>query len=343
MAQDFFSHQEANQIARKVAANFIQRKIEGSDKYGNNYEVELTYEALIYLGICGDKIESYLKSEGMLDPSFAKDWIYQEFHDAAYPWFESKGQLSEFKAAYIKTTDKWIKETVRRECGTIVYHGPQVLLGSLIDMLQAYMIRLCRAAVLTNDRKYAEEAVNQYRLYKKELRNPVSGCFHQGKGWLENDATSPSPWSRGQGWILHGLVHCLPLLQSWPDLQEELRDNFEELLIDLLKLQTTSGFWNQLIDRPTESLPDSSGTALITESLILGLKNEYLSGKKYEIAAERAWKVLIQQVDADGFVDQACKGPGTIWKTEPWFNKKAPNGEPHGIFSMLFVCSAILK
>ena len=342
MGKEYFSHQKANQIARIVADNFFQRKIEGSDKYGNNYEVELTYEALIYLGFYDDKIESYLKSEGMLDPLFAKDWIYQEFHDAAYPWFESKGQLSKFKAAYLQSTDKWIKETVRRESGTIVYHGPQALLGSLIDMLQAYMLRLCRAAVLSNDRKYAEEAVNQYRLFKKELRNPVSGCFHQGKGWLENDETSPSPWSRGQGWIVHGLVHCLPLLQSWPDLHEELRANLEELLTDLLKLQTASGFWNQLIDRPTESLPDSSGTALITESLILGLKNEYFTGGKYELAAAKAWNVLIEQVDADGYVDQACKGPGTIWKVEPWLNKRAPNGEPHGIFSMLFVCSAIL-
>jgi rhamnogalacturonyl hydrolase YesR len=336
-------HQEANQIARKVADNFFQRKIEGSDKYGNNYEVELSYEALIYLGLCNEKIESYLKSEGMLDPSFAKDWIYQEFHDAAYPWFESKGQLSEFKAAYLQSTDKWIQEAVRRESGTIVYHGPQALLGSLIDMLQAYMLRLCRAAVLSNDRQYAEEAVNQYRLYKKELRNPISGCFHQGKGWLENDAISPSPWSRGQGWIVHGLVHCLPLLQSWPDLQEELRANFEELLSDLLKWQTASGFWNQLIDRPAESLPDTSGTALITESLILGVKNGYLIGDKYQKSAEQAWEVLKQQVDEDGFVDQACKGPGTIWKIEPWLNTRAPNGEPHGIFSMLFVCNAILK
>ena len=127
------------------------------------------------------------------------------------------------------------------------------------------------------------------------------------------------------------------------DLQEEIRANFEELLIDLLKLQTESGFWNQLVDRPTESLPDSSGTALIAESLLLGLKNGYLSGAKYQAAAEKAWSILIQQVDAEGFVDQACKGPGTIWIEEPWLNKRAPNGEPHGIFSMLFVCNAILK
>lgn len=335
--------QNAIQIARKIADNFFQREIIGSDKYGNNYEVELAYEALIYLDLYLDKIESYLSSEGMLVPSFAKDWIYQEFHDAAYPWFESKGQLSEFKDAYLQTTDKWIKETVRRESGTIVYHGPQSLLGSLIDMLQAYMLRLCRAAVLSNDRQYAEEAVSQYRLYKKELRNPLSGCFHQGKGWLENDEISPSPWSRGQGWLVHGLVHCLPLLQSWPDLHEELRANFEELLTDLLKLQTASGLWNQLIDRPTESLPDSSGTALITESLIIGLKNGYVTGEKYQIAADKALEILIQQVDVEGNVGQACKGPGTIWKVDPWLNTRAPNGEPHGIFSMLFVCSAILK
>ena len=343
MEFDINQFEDAKIIANKIADNFTSRQIKGSDNYGNNYEVELTHEALIGLGLKLDSINSYLEAEGMLNPALAKDWIYQEFHDASYPWFEYHNQLADFKSAYLKITDKWIRETVRRKSGTIVYHGPQALLGSLIDMLQAYMIRLCRAAILANDKTYAEEAVNQYRLYKTELRNPNSGCFHQGKGWLEKDEISPSPWSRGQGWLAHGLIHCIPLLQQWPDLQQELKAYFVDFMDDLIRLQTVHGCWNQLIDRPNESMPDTSGSALITEALVIGVKNEYLTDDKFYHSAVKAWAFLKQQVDEEGFVDQACKGPGTIWKVEPWLNTKAPKGEPHGIFTMLFACKAILQ
>ena len=168
MEFDINQFEDAKIIANKIANNFTSRQIKGSDNYGNNYEVELTYEALIGLGLKLDSINSYLEAEGMLNPALAKDWIYQEFHDAAYPWFEYHNQLADFKSAYLEITDKWIRETVRRKSGTIVYHGPQALLGSLIDMLQAYMIRLCRSAILANDKTYAKEAVNQYRLYRSE-------------------------------------------------------------------------------------------------------------------------------------------------------------------------------
>jgi len=335
--------EEAVVLADKIARNFTNRTIVGSDRYGNNYENELAYEALLSLRLYINTIERYMQSEGMLDVNTAKTWKFQLFHDIAYPWFEYKNQLQDFKAPYVQVTDNWINEVVRRESGTITYYGPQPLLGSLIDMLQAYMLRLCRTAQLTNDQSYAEEAVNQYRLYRTELRNEISGCFHQGKGWLENDTLSPSPWSRGQGWIVHGLVHCLTLVECWPNLHDELLCYLNELLSDLVKLQTESGFWHQLIDRPNESYPDTSGSALIFEAIQISLNKNYITGEKYSIAADKAWNILKQQIDDEGFVDQACNGPGTIWEIEPWLNTKAPKGEPHGIFAMLFACRAILQ
>ena len=330
-------------LAKRVADNFISRNIIGSDDYGNNYEVELAYEALINLDINTDSVYRYLKSETMDNPNTAKSWKYQLFHDVAYPWFESINKLEEFKEAYVSETNNWIEEAVRRESGTIVYYGPQEKLGSLIDMLQAYMIRLFRTANFTNDKKYAEEAVNQYRLYRKELRNVDSGCFHQGKGWLEGDVISPSTWSRGQGWVLHGLVQSIPLSTQWKDLQDELKGYYKEVLLDLLKFQTNDGFWNMLVDSPEESLPDTSGTGLILEAMVLGLKHGYVKGGVYEQSCNNAWEALAGEVDEDGVIDQVSKGPGTIWEVGPWRNTRGTKGEPHGIFSFLFACSALLE
>lgn len=116
-----------------------------------------------------------------------------------------------------------------------------------------------------------------------------------------------------------------------------------EILSDLVKRQSELEFWHQLIERPNESFPDTSGSALIFEALQISLNKSYISGEKFSIAADKARNILKLQIDDEDFVDQACKGPGTIWKIEPWSNSKAPNGEPHGIFAMLFACRAILQ
>jgi len=332
--------EQALALARRIGNDFVSRTITGSDKNGNNYEVELTCEALLLLEMHADWVAAYLTAEKMMDPREAKSWVFQLFHDAAYPWFESTHQLDEFKEAYVAVAERWKNEAVRRESGTIVFHGPQVLRGSLIDMLQAYMLRMCRAAALTGREKLAIEAVDQYRRYRTELRNSCSGCFHQGRGWLENDVLSPSPWSRGQGWVVHGLIHCLPLLERWPALHEELEGYYLEFINDLINWQQPSGFWHQLIDRPDESFPDTSGTALIFEGIQLGINRGILDDLRHVQACDKAWTAISAQVDGRGRVDQACAGPGTIWEVEPWLNKRAPKGEPHGIFSMLFACAA---
>ena len=208
---------------------------------------------------------------GKLEINLESDipWRSQQFHDLAYPWFQHLDELEAYKHIHLATTDAWMKEGPRRRDQSLIHkckHDPS---GSLLDMIQAYCLRLARAAQLSGDRKYVDELIHQFRIYEMSLCDSKSGCYHQGKGWLEDDATSPGAWSRGQGWLLHGMAHCLPLLEAWPDEQQELLDYALALLNTLLPLQGKSGLWHQLIDRPEESCPDSSGSALILEACIL--------------------------------------------------------------------------
>lgn len=334
---------ETREIARRIAEAFTAVL-----RTENSYNNELAMEALLLLVQCGlsgkhaEYVGAYVAGQGLM-PSTVRNWRDQQFHDIGYPWFSFSGRLDQCRESYIACTDAWIKEAARRSNGSIIHNCTHNPVGSLIDMVQAYMIRLGRCAVMTGDVRYVEEAVSQLRAHRAELRDPKSGCYHQGKGWLPDDGLSPAPWSRGQGWIIHGLIHTIPLLRDWPQAQQEYIDAYRELVNDLCALQAASGFWHQLVDEPQESLPDTSGTALIYEAMELGLQQKLLEGSKFKQAAERAWAVLAEQVDEAGVIDQACRGPGTIWKTEPWRNSRAPKGDPHGVFSMLFACAARLK
>lgn len=332
----------AKQPAIRIADAFI-----ASPHDENFYKNELALEALLLLVERGlpqkyrDEVSRYIGIHG-ITPRTVQNWRNQQFHDISYPWFASERRLDEYRESYAACTDTWIQEAVRRPNGSIIHDCTHNPVGSLIDMVQAYMIRLCRCAVLTGNTIYVEEAVSQLRAHRAELRSPESGCYHQGKGWLPHDGLSPAPWSRGQGWMIHGLIHSIPLLEKWPDAQQEFIAAFRELTDSLLALQMESGFWHQLVDEPHESFPDTSGTALIYEALELGLQQNILR-PDVQPAAEKAWNVIAAQVDENGIVDQACRGPGTIWETGPWRNQRALKGDSHGVFTMLFACAARLN
>ena len=326
-------------IALRIAHRFL-----AEDHHENTYNNQLAYEALLllrdHIPDAHQAVQSCIEALGITTDT-AIDWRNQQFHDLPYAWFQCINQLDAHADVFLQTSKRWISEAPRRDNDTIIHNCKHDPVGSLIDMHQAYILRLARAAALSGDNYFISELSTQAKNLRAELRNNESGCYHQGKGWLENDGLSPGTWSRGQGWILHGMVHCLPLLNGWPKAQSSIAYYTEELLEALVPLQGPSGLWHQLIDTPDESFPDSSGSALILEAFILF--QNYKKTDDYQKTINQAWNGLAACVDQDGIVDLACKGPGPIWETEPWRNSPAGKGDPHGVFSMLFACAAMIR
>ncbi len=335
-------------LVRDHASRIALRFMRAQDQ-ANTYNNQLACEALLHLSAHIPSAEAHVAwviDKSAITANCILPWQDQQFHDLAYAWFAYKGELHAYHQAYRQTTDAWIAQTARRHNGAIIHNCSHDPAGSLLDMLQAYCLRLARCANITNDERYITELREQLQLHHQELCDPDSGCYHQGKGWLAQDVLSPCCWSRGQGWLLHGLVHCLPLLRNWPDAHATLMHYTSTLLDALLALQGPSGLWHQLIDEMHDSFPDSSGSALILEAYLLYTNEMELQSccriTKYDDCIAQAWRGLAACVDQDGVVDLACKGPGTIWEDKPWRQTHAPKGDPHGVFSMLFACAALL-
>lgn len=324
-------------LARLIGQRFLARQ-----ETANTYNNQLAYEALLFMtdDIPGvDQQVARVITENKISADHVIPWRHQQFHDLAYAWFQRQQQLEEYQASHLSSTEQWMADGPRRSDRALIHkctHDPS---GTLLDMLQAYAIRLARAAAFTNDKKYIDELMHQFRIHEMVLRDKQTGCYHQGIGWLEHDAISPGTWSRGQGWLLHGMVHCLFLMDPWPEEQQELLDYTLALLNTLAPLQDANGLWHQLIDTPAESFPDTSGSALILEAYTL--TSAYMQDYTYKTVIQTAWSGIAAQVDANGIVDQACKGPGPIWETAPWRNNKAGTDDPHGVFSTLFACAAL--
>ncbi|HUB86324.1 MAG TPA: DUF4861 family protein, partial [Verrucomicrobiae bacterium] len=108
-------------------------------------------------------------------------------------------------------------------------------------------------------------------------------------------------WSRGNGWVMAGLVRMLQYLpMNHPD-----RPRFEQLFKDMadevVSLQQPDGLWcPSLLDPQDYPDKESSGSALFTYSLAWGVNQGLLDREKFEPAVRKGWAALVGCVEADG-------------------------------------------
>ena len=108
-------------------------------------------------------------------------------------------------------------------------------------------------------------------------------------------------WSRGNGWVMAGLVRVLQYLpMNHPD-----RPRFEQLFKDMaekiLACQQPDGLWRaSLLDPASYPAKETSGSGFFTYAFAWGVNQGLLDRAKFEPAIQKAWTALVGCVDADG-------------------------------------------
>lgn len=69
------------------------------------------------------------------------------------------------------------------------------------------------------------------------------------------------------------------------------------------------GLWNQLIDEK-DCWTETSGSAMFTYAMILGVKNGWLDKDEYGLIARRAWLGLCNYLDDNNDLMEVCIGIG---------------------------------
>jgi unsaturated rhamnogalacturonyl hydrolase len=205
---------------------------------------------------------------------------------------------------------------------------------------------MARAGALSHDNAYFAEAARQLRLYRSLVRDPQTGLWHQGRGWINGqpEAISPGVWSRGHGWLLRGLTAALAVMPRDSAEYREMQQTLVELTDALLARQQPSGMWHCLLDRPPTASPaESSGTAMIATALARASREGTLSGDKYRDAARRAFQALPAYVDAAGVVLSVSPGPGPLESETPWLVDSFPPGNDHGTFALMFAAAESVR
>lgn len=199
-----------------------------------------------------------------------------------------------------------------------------------------YMIPLVQVQAFraTGKTVYLDRAALAMASYFDRLQQ-ANGLFFHGEN-------SHFFWGRGNGWMAAGSAELLRALPTDHPRRARVLEGYRKMMAGLLKHQTESGMWRQLIDKP-ESWPESSGTAMFTFAMVTGVKNGWLDGSSYGPAARRAWLALTSLLDENANLRDVCIGTDKGFDEKFYHERPRTTGDLHGQAPMLWTASALLR
>lgn len=181
---------------------------------------------------------------------------------------------------------------------------------------------LAKAGKYTNDPAWFDAALRHFELMRKLCLRP--------DGIYRHSPLDEAAWGRGNAFPLLGLALTLTDLPSTHPAFEPLATAYRQHADRLLPLQSSGGAWRQVVDKP-EAWEEFTCTAMIGWALRRGLNNRWLSGQKYEAAAQRAWYAIQRRTGADGVLIDVCESTGKQKSLVDYFNREALMGkDPRG-------------
>ncbi len=334
-------------IAQQVADQFIQRHnhfASANDAWGN-YTLDLTLESMLlfdyYIGTNNfTPVVNKVMNLRNVKPDDTISYRSQPFCSINHTLYLIT-KNDKYIAPYVYETNKMMAEVGRTVEGAICLTTKKDT-NMLIDYLQEYAGRVAKTGSLTGQEKYYDEAVNQFVLYEKILRNPYNGLWSQGRGWLDNNAElSPGAWSRGHGWLLRGLVTTMMYLPDNSHWQRELQPVLQRVTEALLNVQDSVGMWHQLLDYPFEiSAPETSGTGMIAYYMTQAMNHEYLDRDLIQQPVLKSVRTIKNYVLQDGSITYTCKGPGPLYSVENYIDYIPEPNDEHGAQAFIYAMLA---
>jgi unsaturated rhamnogalacturonyl hydrolase len=158
-------------------------------------------------------------------------------------------------------------------------------------------------AAITGDRKYLTFMDREWDMTTALLYNRKKHLYFRDASYLDQHEKNGEPlfWSRGNGWVMGGIVRVLKELPANSPLRPKFVALLKEMAAEMVSIQGKDGLWRPgLLDADSYPLPEVSGSAFITYALAYGVNEGILDRAKYWPAVQKAWAGMITHVYADG-------------------------------------------
>ncbi|MGH9599905.1 MAG: glycoside hydrolase family 88 protein, partial [Terracidiphilus sp.] len=125
----------------------------------------------------------------------------------------------------------------------------------------------------TGDKKYDDFMVRQWDITTKLLYDPTIHLYSRDATFLNKHEKNGQKlfWSRGNGWVMGGIVRVLQELPKDSPLRPQFVAQLQQMSAEMLSIQGKDGLWRPgLLDAASYPLPELSGSGFITYALAYG-------------------------------------------------------------------------
>jgi rhamnogalacturonyl hydrolase YesR len=156
---------------------------------------------------------------------------------------------------------------------------------------------------ITSDRRYLDFMNREWWITSNLLYDPEQHLYSRDATFLDKHEANGAKvfWSRGNGWVMAGLVRVLKVMPAdYPDRQRYVTQ-FQQMAKALASIQGADGLWRPgLLDAAAYKLPEVSGSAFDIYALAWGVRIGILDRKVYLPVVKKAWTGLLAHVYQDG-------------------------------------------
>jgi unsaturated rhamnogalacturonyl hydrolase len=179
-------------------------------------------------------------------------------------------------------------------------------------------------AKATGDKKYLDFMDREWKITTDLLYEKNKHLYARDATFLDKHEKNGEKlfWSRGNGWVMGGIVRVLQQLPKNSPLRPKYVALLKEMAAASLAIQGKDGLWRPgLLDADAYPLPEISGSAFITYALAYGVNEKILDKKTYAPAVEKAWAGMLTHVYADGrlgAIQPVGAAPGAYTETSSY-------------------------
>jgi unsaturated rhamnogalacturonyl hydrolase len=162
---------------------------------------------------------------------------------------------------------------------------------------------LADLGAITHDDKYWQFMDHQWHVTDKLLYDTNEHLFSRDLTYLDKYEKNGRRifWSRGNGWVMAGLVRVLDRMPADSPLREKYVLRLQQMANAVAKVQGSDGLWRPgLLDPGAYPLPEVSGSAFITYALAYGVSHHLLPAATYTPVIDKGWAGLLKHIYADG-------------------------------------------
>jgi unsaturated rhamnogalacturonyl hydrolase len=160
-----------------------------------------------------------------------------------------------------------------------------------------------RMTAATGDQRYLDLAIAHWWRTSDYLYDKEEHLYYRDSNYFDKREANGKKvyWSRGNGWVMGGLVRMLQYLPADHPARPRFEQQFKEMAAKLVTLQQDDGMWRaSLLDPASYPMKETSGTGLYTYAFAWGVNQGLLDRARFGPAVRKAWDSLVVNVQADG-------------------------------------------